>query len=131
MMTLEGRTVLVVDDFSSMRRIVAGIVKELGCARVVEAEDGLDALHKLEHGGVDFVISDWNMPRMSGVELLRQVRATEATKQLPFLLITAEARKDNIVEAAQAGADGYIVKPFTPTVLNEKIESLLRRRGLA
>lgn len=129
-MSLAPLTILVVDDFSTMRRIVANLVKELGCQRTVEAEDGVDALRKLESGGIQFVISDWNMPNMTGLELLQKVRATDTLKDLPFLLITAEAKKENIIEAAKAGADGYIVKPFTATVLNEKIQNILKKKGL-
>lgn len=130
-MSLANLTILVVDDFSTMRRIVMNLVKELGCQRMIEAEDGVDAMRKLENGGIQFVISDWNMPNMTGLELLQQVRASEVLKDLPFLLITAEAKKENIIEAAKAGADGYIVKPFTAAVLNEKIQNILKKRGLA
>ena len=129
-MSLAPLTILVVDDFSTMRRIVANLVKELGCQRTIEAEDGVDALRKLESGGIQFVISDWNMPNMTGLELLQKVRAADALKDLPFLLITAEAKKENIIEAAKTGADGYIVKPFTAAVLNEKIQNILKKKGL-
>ena len=126
---LHGYKFLVVDDFGTMRRIVGGLLRELGVDQVTEAEDGLDALGKLSHGGVDFIVSDWNMPKLNGLELLKRVRADVATATLPFLLVTAEGRKENIVEAAQAGADGYIVKPFTAMVLGEKIAQILVRKG--
>jgi len=117
---------LVVDDFSTMRRIVRNLLKELGFANVDEAEDGAVALQKLRGGGFDFVISDWNMPNMTGVELLRAVRADPALKRLPLLIITAEAKKENIIEAAQSGASGYIVKPFTAATLDEKLTKIFQ-----
>jgi two-component system, chemotaxis family, chemotaxis protein CheY len=117
---------LVVDDFSTMRRIVRNLLKELGFTNVDEAEDGAIALAKLKGGGFDFVISDWNMPNMTGIELLRAVRADPALSSLPLLMITAEAKKENIVEAAQAKASGYIVKPFTAAVLDEKLNKILK-----
>jgi two-component system chemotaxis response regulator CheY len=118
---------LVVDDFSTMRRIVRNLLKELGYVHVDEAEDGVVALAKLKSGGIDFVVSDWNMPNMTGIELLRAIRADAALKHLPVLMITAEARKENIVEAAQAGASGYIVKPFTAATLDEKLGKILEK----
>lgn len=130
-MSLANFHVLVVDDFSTMRRIVGNLLKELGCQKITEAEDGVDALRKLEGGTINFVISDWNMPNMTGLELLQQVRATEPIKHLPFLLITAEAKKENIIEAAQNGADGYIVKPFTAAVLSDKVHNILKKKGMA
>lgn len=130
-MELGQFNVLVVDDFSTMRRLVGNLLKEIGFGHVYEAECGEDAWRKLGSIQVQFVVSDWNMPNGTGIELLRQVRASSSTKSLPFLLITAEARKENIIEAAQAGADGYIVKPFTAAVLGEKIRLILQRRGLA
>lgn len=130
-MQMSNQTVLVVDDFSTMRRIVGGLMREMGCERVIEAEDGEDALRKLELGSVDAIISDWNMPKMTGLELLRRVRADARLRELPFVLVTAEARKENIVEAAQAGADGYIVKPFTVGTLGDKMASAYRKRGRA
>ena len=117
---------LVVDDFSTMRRIVRNLLKELGFNNVEEAEDGSMALQRLRAGAFDFVISDWNMPNMTGIELLRNVRADPALKHLPLLMITAEAKKENIVEAAQAGASGYIVKPFTAAVLDEKLKKIFQ-----
>ena len=117
---------LVVDDFSTMRRIVRNLLKELGFTNVDEAEDGAVALAKLKGGNFDFVISDWNMPNMTGIELLRAVRADAALCKLPVLMITAEAKKENIIEAAQAKANGYIVKPFTAAVLDEKLNKILK-----
>ncbi|MEO8297866.1 MAG: response regulator [Burkholderiales bacterium] len=122
-------TVLVVDDFSTMRRIVTNLLKDKGFSRTLEAEDGKQALHLIETTPVHMVISDWNMPVMNGLELLRAVRAAPEYRHLPFLLITAEARKENIVEAAQAGADGYIVKPFSAATLAEKVTHILRKKG--
>jgi two-component system chemotaxis response regulator CheY len=115
---------LVVDDFSTMRRILRNLLKELGFVNVQEAEDGVDALNKLRAGEFDFVVSDWNMPNMSGIELLRAIRADEKLKKLPVLMVTAEAKKENIIEAAQAGASGYVVKPFTSATLDEKLKKI-------
>jgi len=117
---------LVVDDFSTMRRIVRNLLKELGFTNVDEAEDGVSALQKLRAEAFDFVISDWNMPNMTGIELLRMVRADAALRHLPVLMITAEAKKENIIEAAQAGASGYIVKPFTAATLDEKLSKIFQ-----
>jgi two-component system chemotaxis response regulator CheY len=117
---------LVVDDFSTMRRIVRNLLKELGFANVDEAEDGNAALQKLRGGGFDFVVSDWNMPNMTGIELLREIRNDPALKHLPLLMVTAEAKKENIIEAAQAGANGYIVKPFTAATLDEKLGKIFQ-----
>ena len=117
--------ILVVDDFSTMRRIIKNILKQIGFTNVDEAENGHAALAKIGDGGnYDFVISDWNMPEMTGIELLKQVRANEATKDLPFLMVTAEAKKENVVEAVKAGVNNYIVKPFTAEVLQEKISKI-------
>jgi two-component system chemotaxis response regulator CheY len=117
---------LVVDDFSTMRRIVRNLLKELGFTNVDEAEDGDAALAKLRGGGFDFVISDWNMPNMTGLDLLKQVRSDPALKHLPVLMVTAEAKKENIIEAAQAGASGYVVKPFTAATLDEKLKKIFQ-----
>ena len=117
---------LVVDDFSTMRRIVRNLLKELGFVNVEEAEDGVNALQKLRGGGFDFLVSDWNMPNMTGIELLRAVRADAALKHLPVLMVTAEAKKENIIEAAQAGANGYVVKPFTAATLDEKLNKIFQ-----
>lgn len=120
---------LVVDDFSTMRRIVRNLLKELGFTNVDEAEDGVVALGKLKSGGFEFVVSDWNMPNMTGIELLRAIRADGALKHLPVLMVTAEAKKENIVEAAQAGASGYVVKPFTAATLEEKLNKIFEKMG--
>jgi two-component system chemotaxis response regulator CheY len=121
---------LVVDDFSTMRRIVRNLLKELGFTNVEEAEDGAAAWQKLKQGGYDFVITDWNMPNMDGMTLLQTIRSHPATQSLPVLMITAEAKKENIVAAAQAGATGYIVKPFTAATLNEKLNKIFEKLGL-
>ena len=122
---------LVVDDFSTMRRIVSGLLKELEYTKIVEADDGSTALKILESGAsnVTFVLTDWNMPVMDGLTLLKKIRGTPALAHLPVLMITAEAKKENIVTAAQEGADGYIVKPFNAATLKEKIEKILARRA--
>jgi two-component system chemotaxis response regulator CheY len=121
----------VVDDFSTMRRIVSGLLKELEYNKIVEADDGSSALKVLEAGAlpVTFVLTDWNMPVMDGLELLKKIRSTPSLAHLPVLMITAEAKKENIVMAAQTGADGYIVKPFNAATLKEKIEKILARRA--
>lgn len=118
---------LVVDDFSTMRRIVRNLLKELGYTNVDEAEDGVVAMQKLTAGGIDFVVTDWNMPNMTGIELLRAIRSNAQLSHLPVLMITAEAKKENIVEAAQAGASGYIVKPFTAATLSEKLGKIFEK----
>ena len=120
---------LIVDDFSTMRRIVRNLLKEAGHANADEAEDGVAALQKLRGGGFDFVVSDINMPNMNGFELLAQIRADAQLKSLPVLMITAEARKEDIVMAAQAGASGYIVKPFTKATLEEKVAKILLKHA--
>lgn len=117
---------LVVDDFSTMRRIVRNLLKEIGFSNVDEAEDGVVALHKLKNGQFDFVVTDWNMPNMSGIELLKAIRADASLKHLPVMMITAEAKKENIIEAATAGASGYIVKPFTAATLDEKLNKIFQ-----
>lgn len=121
---------LVVDDFSTMRRIVRNLLKELGFTNVDEAEDGVIALQKLKNGNIDFVITDWNMPNMTGIDLLKKIRADAALKGLPVLMITAEAKKENIIMAAQSGASGYIVKPFTAAVLEEKLNKIFEKYGM-
>ena len=118
---------LVVDDFSTMRRIVRNLLKELGFLNVDEAEDGAVALSKLTSEHFDFVVTDWNMPNMDGLTLLQQIRANAQLKHLPVLMITAEAKKENIVAAAQAGASGYIVKPFTAGTLSEKLNKIFEK----
>ena len=116
---------LVVDDFSTMRRIVRGLLKEMGCNNVDEAEDGAVALSMLKTGKFDFVVSDINMPNMNGFDLLKAIKVDEKLKHLPVLMVTAEARKEDIVLAAQSGAAGYIVKPFTKATLEEKLQKIL------
>ena len=118
---------LVVDDFSTMRRIVRNLLKELGYAGVDEAEDGVQALQKLKTEKYDFVVSDWNMPNMDGLELLKRIRADAALSKLPVLMVTAEAKKENIIAAAQAGASGYVVKPFTAATLDEKLSKIFEK----
>ena len=118
---------LVVDDFSTMRRIVRGLLKEMGCNNVEEAEDGHVALNMLKNSRFDFVVSDINMPVMNGFELLKAVKADETLKHLPVLMVTAEARKEDIVLAAQSGAAGYIVKPFTKATLEEKVQKIMQK----
>ena len=115
---------LVVDDFSTMRRIVRNLLKELGFTNVQEAEDGIEALKMLRSEVFEFVVSDWNMPNMTGIELLCAIRADAALKHLPVLMVTAEAKRENIIAAAQAGASGYVVKPFTAATLDEKLQKI-------
>jgi two-component system, chemotaxis family, chemotaxis protein CheY len=117
--------VLVVDDFSTMRRIVRKILKDLDFKEVIEAENGAEAFNLLETNKVDLIVSDWNMPTMTGLEFLKKVRADERFKGLPFLLVTAEAQKENIIEAIQAKVSNYVVKPFTPAALAEKIAKII------
>jgi two-component system chemotaxis response regulator CheY len=117
---------LVVDDFSTMRRIIRNLLKELGFSNVEEAEDGAVALQKLKSAPYDFVISDWNMPNMDGLALLQNIRADQSLKTLPVLMVTAEAKKENIIAAAQAGASGYVVKPFTAATLDEKLGKIFQ-----
>ncbi|APG19356.1 chemotaxis protein CheY [Kosakonia radicincitans] len=120
---------LVVDDFSTMRRIVRNLLKDLGFNNVEEAEDGLDALNKLRAATFDFVISDWNMPNMDGLQLLTEIRNDAAFSKMPVLMVTAEAKKENIIAAAQAGASGYVVKPFTAATLEEKLNKIFEKLG--
>jgi len=118
---------LIVDDFSTMRRIVRNLLKELGYTNADEAEDGVAALAKLRSTSFDFVVSDLNMPNMNGFELLKNIRSDEALKGIPVLMVTAEAKKEDIVAAAQGGASGYIVKPFTKATLEEKVQKILQK----
>jgi len=118
--------ILIVDDFATMRKVIRNLLKQGGFENVVEAEDGAAALKILKSQQVDFIISDWNMPNMSGLELLKAVRADDEIKALPFLMVTAEALKDNVVAAVKAGVSNYIVKPFTAEVLTEKIEKIVK-----
>ncbi|KJG14876.1 histidine kinase [Photobacterium iliopiscarium] len=119
--------ILIVDDFSTMRRIVKNLLRDLGFNNTVEADDGLTALPLLKRGDFDFVVTDWNMPGMQGIDLLRQIRADEQLKHLPVLMITAEAKREQIIEAAQAGVNGYIIKPFNAVTLKEKIAKIFER----
>src|SRR3989338_3269190 len=121
---------LIVDDFSTMRRIIRNLLKELEFTNADEAEDGVAALSKLRGGNFDFVVSDWNMPNMTGIELLQAIRADDTLKHLPVLMVTAEAKKENIIAAAQAGASGYVVKPFTAVTLEEKLNKVFEKHGL-
>ncbi|MEZ5499513.1 MAG: chemotaxis response regulator CheY [Steroidobacteraceae bacterium] len=123
--------ILVVDDFSTMRRIIKGLLNDLGYNNVSEADDGLTALPMLQGGKFDFLITDWNMPGMPGVDLLRKVRADSALKDLPVLMLTAEAKREQIIEAAQAGVSGYVIKPFTGAILKEKIDKIFASRAPA
>jgi len=125
-MGIENTKFLIVDDFSTMRRIVRNLLKELGFNNVQEAEDGVEALAKLRADPFEFVVSDWNMPNMTGIDLLRAIRADEKLKHLPVLMVTAEAKKENIIEAAKAGASGYVVKPFTAATLDEKLKKIFQ-----
>lgn len=118
---------LVVDDFSTMRRIIRNLLKELGYTNVDEAEDGVMALSKLRNEQFDFVVSDWNMPNMDGLTMLKNIRADPALSKLPVLMVTAEAKKENIIAAAQAGASGYVVKPFTAVTLDEKLSKIFEK----
>ena len=123
--------VLVVDDMSTMRRIVKNVLKQIGYSDILEAENGQDALTKLKAGGFGLVVSDWNMPVMPGIELLRSVRADADLKSLPFLMVTAEAQKENIIEAVQAGVSNYVVKPFTADALLEKLNKIFANKATA
>lgn len=119
--------ILVVDDFPTMRRIVRNLLKELGYSNVDEAEDGAAGLARLRSGGFEFVISDWNMPNLDGLSMLKEIRADAALSHLPVLMVTAESKKENIIAAAQAGASGYVVKPFTAATLDEKLGKILEK----
>ncbi|MDX1318669.1 MULTISPECIES: chemotaxis response regulator CheY [Oceanospirillum] len=119
--------ILIVDDFSTMRRIVKNLLRDLGFTNTHEADDGLTAIPLLETGNFDFLVTDWNMPGMTGFDLLKTCRADPKLKDLPILMVTAEAKREQIVAAAQAGVNGYIVKPFTAAVLKEKIEKIFER----
>lgn len=118
---------LIVDDFPTMRRIVRNLLSDLGYSNFQEADDGNTALPILHQGGIDFVVTDWNMPGMTGINLLKAIRADEALKKLPVLMVTAESDREQIIEAAQAGVNGYIIKPFTAATLKEKLERISQR----
>lgn len=119
--------ILVVDDFSTMRRIVKNLLRDLGFTNMLEADDGLTALPILKTGKIEFLVTDWNMPGMSGLELLKKVREDEQLKHIPVLMVTAEAKREQIIMAAQAGVNGYVVKPFTAATLKEKIDKIFER----
>ena len=119
--------ILVVDDFSTMRRIVKNLLSDLGFKNIDEADDGNTALPKLKSGNFDFLVTDWNMPGMSGIDLLKAVRADPALASIPVLMVTAESKREQIIEAAQAGVNGYVVKPFTAGTLEEKINKIFER----
>ncbi|MBY8966964.1 chemotaxis response regulator CheY [Algiphilus sp.] len=119
--------ILVVDDFSTMRRIIRNLLQDLGFSHISEADDGSTALTALQSEHFDFVITDWNMPGTTGIDLLKAIRADEKLKRLPVLMVTAEGKKDQIVEAAQAGVNGYVIKPFTAQTLREKLEKIFER----
>jgi two-component system chemotaxis response regulator CheY len=127
-MTAEPRF-LIVDDFSTMRRIVRNLLKEIGYPNAEEAEDGVAALTMLKASRFDFVVSDINMPNLDGFGLLKSIRADETLKGIPVLMVTAEAKKEDIINAAQGGANGYIVKPFTKATLEEKVAKIMQRNG--
>ncbi len=118
--------ILIVDDFATMRKILRNQLGQLGFKNLDEADDGTTALPKIQSGGFDFIVCDWNMPKMSGLDLLKTVRADENTKKIPFLMVTAEALKENIVAAIQAGVSDYVVKPFTPQTLEEKMNKIFK-----
>ena len=119
--------ILVVDDFPTMRRIIKNLLKDLGYENVDEAEDGQMGLEKLRNGNFEFVVSDWNMPNLDGLGMLKQIRADANLSSLPVLMVTAEAKKENIIAAAQAGANGYVVKPFTAATLEEKLNKIFEK----
>jgi two-component system chemotaxis response regulator CheY len=121
--------ILVVDDFSTMRRIIKNLLRDLGFNNVVEADDGKTALPILQQGGVQFLVTDWNMPGMTGIDLVRAVRADPKLAGTPILMVTAEAKREQIIAAAQAGVNGYVIKPFTAAVLKEKIDKIFQRIG--
>jgi len=119
--------ILVVDDFSTMRRIIKNLLRDLGFTNVEEADDGKTALPILKQGRIEFLITDWNMPGMTGIDLLKTVRADPELSHIPVLMVTAEAKREQIIAAAQAGVNGYVIKPFTAVVLKEKIEKIFER----
>ncbi len=119
--------ILIVDDFSTMRRIIKNLLRDLGFTNTEEADDGVPALAMLQKNNFDFLVTDWNMPGMTGIDLLRAVREDEKTARLPVLMVTAEAKREQIIEAAKAGVNGYVVKPFTAAALKEKIEKIFER----
>ena len=123
----KGMKILIVDDFSTMRRIIKNLLRDLGFTNTHEADDGNTALPLLKNGDFEFLVTDWNMPGMTGIELLKEIRSDANLASLPTLMVTAEAKRDQIIEAAQAGVNGYVVKPFTAQVLKEKIDKIFER----
>lgn len=123
----QNMKILVVDDFSTMRRIVKNLLRQIGYANIEEAEDGAQAYSKLKNGGFSFVVSDWNMPNMDGLDLLKKVRSDPELKDLPILMVTAEAEKEKVITAIQAGVNNYIVKPFTGEVLKDKMDKIIEK----
>ncbi|SQH77526.1 chemotaxis regulator transmitting signal to flagellar motor component [Shewanella benthica] len=121
--------ILIVDDFSTMRRIIKNLLRDLGFSNTQEADDGTTALPMLQKGDFDFVVTDWNMPGMQGIDLLKAIRADDKLKNIPVLMVTAEAKREQIIAAAQAGVNGYVVKPFTAATLKEKLEKIFERLG--
>ncbi|OEG74559.1 histidine kinase [Shewanella colwelliana] len=121
--------ILVVDDFSTMRRIIKNLLRDLGFNNTQEADDGSTALPMLQKGDFDFVVTDWNMPGMQGIDLLKAIRADDELKHIPVLMVTAEAKREQIIAAAQAGVNGYVVKPFTAATLKEKLDKIFERLG--
>jgi two-component system chemotaxis response regulator CheY len=121
--------ILVVDDFSTMRRIIKNLLRDLGFTNVIEADDGKTALPILQQGGIQFLVTDWNMPGMTGIDLVRFVRADPKLAGIPILMVTAEAKREQIIAAAQAGVNGYVIKPFTAAVLKDKIDKIFERIG--
>jgi two-component system chemotaxis response regulator CheY len=122
-----GLSVLVVDDFATMRRIIKNVLKQIGFTNILEADDGTTALGVLKENKVDLIIADWNMPKMTGLDLLKRIRGEESTKHIPFVMVTAEAQKDNVLQAVQAGVSNYIVKPFTADAVKEKLAQVFSK----
>lgn len=121
-----NKTVLVVDDFSTMRKIIKNSLQSMGFTKIIEAQDGVDALEKLQNEEVCLIVSDWNMPRMSGIELLKKVKSEEKLSKIPFIMVTAEGQKECVIEAIKSGVNNYVVKPFTTEVLEQKIQQILK-----
>ncbi|WP_163935788.1 chemotaxis response regulator CheY [Paraferrimonas sp. SM1919] len=121
--------ILIVDDFSTMRRIIKNLLRDLGFNNTQEADDGTTALPMLQNGDFDFVVTDWNMPGMQGIDLLKAIRSDDKLKSIPVLMVTAEAKREQIITAAQAGVNGYVVKPFTAATLKEKLDKIFERLG--
>jgi two-component system chemotaxis response regulator CheY len=127
MATDKNMKILIVDDFSTMRRIVKNILRQLNFVNIIEADDGSTALEALQREKIDLVVSDWNMPKMTGLELIKVIRCDDALKHIPFLMVTAEAQQENIIEAVKSGVSNYIVKPFTAETLSQKINQIFNK----